>query len=189
MEEDRIIWKPSNNGNFTTKSAYIALSNVHPAIRWYGMVWNKMVIPRHSFTAWQLLSGCLPTQDNLMKRRILHTSSCILCNNGRENSKHLFFDCVYSAEVWNHIKGLLRIGVDTRNCNRLWMSIIRICRRKTVAASIYSTMICATVNYIWSERNARRFQDKSQSAVNLKLRLVKERRYIQLQVKEIPNTQ
>ncbi|KAF5185922.1 hypothetical protein FRX31_024491 [Thalictrum thalictroides] len=39
------------------------------------------------------------------------------------------------------------------------------------------------------KRNARRFQDKSQSAVNLKLRLVKERRYIQLQVKEIPNTQ
>ncbi|KAF5184377.1 hypothetical protein FRX31_026035 [Thalictrum thalictroides] len=48
----------------------------------------------------------------------------------------------------------------------------------TVAASIYNTMICATVSYIWSERNARRFQGKSQSAANLKLRLVKDmRRY------------
>ncbi|KAF5207966.1 hypothetical protein FRX31_002445, partial [Thalictrum thalictroides] len=50
-------------------------------------------------------------------------------------------------------------------------------------------MVCVAVNYIWGERNARRFQGKSQTAVNLKSRLVKELpRYLQLQIRGIPDT-
>ncbi|KAF5204158.1 Cyclin-dependent protein kinase inhibitor smr6 [Thalictrum thalictroides] len=189
LEIDRIIWTPSKSGMFSVRSAYKTLSGEQPRVRWYGFVWNKLVLPRHSFSAWQLLSGCLPTQDNLVKRRVLNYSSCILCNGSRENSKHLYFECPYSKEIWEHVRDLLEIRVDNRNVNRLWMSIIKLCKGKSVTASIYSTVICATVNYIWVERNMRRFQNKSQNAYNLKHRLCKEiRRYLQMQIKDIPDS-
>ncbi|KAF5200327.1 hypothetical protein FRX31_010084 [Thalictrum thalictroides] len=155
---DRIIWLPSKSGRFSVSSAYRALSPEVPNIRWHSFVWNRMVIPRHAFSAWQLLSGGLPTQDNLMNRRMLNESSCILCSGHRENSKHLFFECSYSNEIWNHVKGLLEIKVDNINTNRLWMSIFKLCKGKSVVSAVFSTMICATVNFIWKERNARRFQ-------------------------------
>ncbi|KAF5202092.1 Ribonuclease h-like superfamily protein [Thalictrum thalictroides] len=189
MEVDRIIWTPSKDGKYSAKTAYTVLSEAKPRVKWHGLVWSKLVIPKHAFNTWQLLSGCLPTQDRLVNRKILNVSSCIFCNNCRENSKHLFFECSYTREVWNHVRVLLDLQVDNRNTNRLWMSIFRLCGRQTSEAKIYSVMVCATVNYIWGERNARRFQGKSQTAVNLKIRLVKElRRYLQLQIRDIPDT-
>ncbi|KAF5194407.1 hypothetical protein FRX31_016006, partial [Thalictrum thalictroides] len=93
-----------------------------------------------------------------------------------------------SMEIFNHVKGLLEIKVDNINTNRLWMSIFKLCKGKSVVSAVFNTMICATVNFIWKERNTRRFQGKSQTALNLKHRLVKEmRNYLKLQLKEIPD--
>ncbi|KAF9624672.1 hypothetical protein IFM89_012943 [Coptis chinensis] len=56
INEDRIIWTPSTNGEFTTKFPFDTLRTPRAKVKWYNMVWGKLVIPRHSFTSWQLFS-------------------------------------------------------------------------------------------------------------------------------------
>ncbi|KAF5183642.1 hypothetical protein FRX31_026771 [Thalictrum thalictroides] len=88
-----------------------------------------------------------------------------------------FSEYITEEEVWDHIRSY-----------RMWMSVMKACSKRSVLANIASSMTCATVRYIWQERNARRFQGKSKSANNLKLRLVKEMaRYLQMKLKQIPD--
>ncbi|KAF5183018.1 Dnase i-like superfamily protein, partial [Thalictrum thalictroides] len=104
LEKDRVIWMPSSNGNFTSKSAYEALRKKKDKVNWHRLVWGKMVQPRQSFTCWQLFTGSLPTQDRLRRRRIISESECIFCKASRENSIHLFFDCPFSKKIWASVK-------------------------------------------------------------------------------------
>ncbi|KAF5193345.1 Zf-rvt domain-containing protein, partial [Thalictrum thalictroides] len=104
LENDRVIWMPSSNGNFTSKSAYEALRKKKDRVNWHRLVWGKMVQPRQSFTCWQLFTGSLPTQDILRRRRIISESECIFCKASRENSIHLFFYCPFSKKIWASVK-------------------------------------------------------------------------------------
>ncbi|KAF9615269.1 hypothetical protein IFM89_022596, partial [Coptis chinensis] len=73
-------------------------------------------------------------KDRLIKKKVLSHSLCCLCNQERENTKHLFFQCVYSKEVWKGIKNTIGSG-----------SLQSVCMRSS--------------NYIWNKRNNRRFSN------------------------------
>ncbi|KAK6795539.1 hypothetical protein RDI58_008993 [Solanum bulbocastanum] len=49
------------------------------------------------------LHGRLRTKDVLLKWGMQITRDCVLCGSHLETLPHLFFDCVYSTEVWQGI--------------------------------------------------------------------------------------
>ncbi|KAF5198315.1 hypothetical protein FRX31_012098 [Thalictrum thalictroides] len=64
LEKDQLVWTKTSSGDFSVRSAYKELICRDNPVYWHGIVWSKMVIPRHAFTMWQLFSNCLPTQDS-----------------------------------------------------------------------------------------------------------------------------
>ncbi|KAL2931423.1 Zinc finger protein DPF3 [Bienertia sinuspersici] len=49
---------------------------------------------------WKLAHNILPTKDNLLKRKIVQNSSCVLCGEN-ESASHLLLHCEVSRRIWS----------------------------------------------------------------------------------------
>ncbi|KAF5175688.1 hypothetical protein FRX31_034725, partial [Thalictrum thalictroides] len=80
LEKDLVVWTPTSSGEFNTKSAYRALNPILNKVVWHNLVLGKFVIPKHSFTCWQLFSGSIQTADRLRQKGIPAANGCVLCD-------------------------------------------------------------------------------------------------------------
>ncbi|XP_071718121.1 uncharacterized protein [Rutidosis leptorrhynchoides] len=106
-------------------------------VLWYSVIWFAQNIPRHAFIAWLLMKQILKTQDMLKPWDINLNGSggvavCNLCQLQPDSNTHLFFESVGSDRASESVSG----G----------------CCQALFAASMY---------FIWQERNARLFSNKS----------------------------
>ncbi|KAF6153691.1 hypothetical protein GIB67_000924 [Kingdonia uniflora] len=62
-EKDQVIWTLTNEGTFTTKSAWKALRNTKTKVNWHKFSWDKDAVLNHSFIAWQFK----PEERNIQK--------------------------------------------------------------------------------------------------------------------------
>lgn len=87
------IWKWSQNGEFSVKTAYFALKNI-PGIRTrINRIWALRVPPRFRVFGWLATLNRILTLDNLMKRGICIVNRCIMCKQDVESVTHLFVTC------------------------------------------------------------------------------------------------
>ncbi|XP_077228445.1 uncharacterized protein LOC143861405 [Tasmannia lanceolata] len=100
---DKLIWKETNDGTFTVKSAWNSLRPHLPKVDWFSSIWFQGSIPRHRFISWQAIQNKLSTKDRLHFLSSSTDSRCPLCKSERETRDHLFFFCSYSAWVWRCI--------------------------------------------------------------------------------------
>lgn len=91
LDKDRVVWRSNTSGKFSHRTANQAIRKKKPTVNWHRLVWDKWIVLKHQFFAWQVCSNILQTQDKLAKKRILQQSGCCICDQGRENSKHSFF--------------------------------------------------------------------------------------------------
>ena len=110
QQEDRIIWMPNANGNFTTSSARGHLSNLsssnHTIL--FDWLWNQKLPPRVLNFLWKTITDILPTKSRLNRFYHCMTDSCVMCNSMTGNREHLFFGCVQTNQViqiYNNISG------------------------------------------------------------------------------------
>jgi hypothetical protein len=68
-------------------------------------VWHRFIPVKVLLFVWRLLRDRLPTRDNLMRRRILHSNdmACAAGCGVSETTKHLLLDCGISNTVWYHV--------------------------------------------------------------------------------------
>lgn len=83
-------------------------------------------------------------------------ASCVLCQEPLESTTHLFFECAYSAQVWEALmKGILQ---DQYSVN--WENLIRLVteRQSWDKTKIFTVRyaIQLVIYSIWRERNRRR---------------------------------
>lgn len=77
---------------------------------------------------------------------------CVLCKSAPESRNHLFFECSYSSQVWEHlVKGILRSSYTN-----VWNSILHLVmdfsmERKKLFCIRYAFQ--AAVHALWRERN------------------------------------
>lgn len=58
--------------------------------------------------AWLSARDRLSTLDRIAKWNQGIDTTCVLCKAGPESRNHLFFECSYTGQVWEHIaKGIL----------------------------------------------------------------------------------
>ncbi|XP_013653957.2 uncharacterized protein LOC106358684 [Brassica napus] len=92
--------------------------------------------------------------------------SCVLCNEPLETLEHLFFECAYSAQIWEALmKGVLRDKYTVR-----WEELLRIMRdstRRKMHLFLIKYMFQATVNMVWREQNRRRHGEVEAPAILL----------------------
>jgi hypothetical protein len=108
---DILCWKPSTDGQCSSKSAYKALAleevaespprNIpSQALQILQEVWrNKTVQPRVKTFAWRLLRLALGTARRVQRIIANVDETCSRCGQP-ENEKHLFFDCSFARAIW-----------------------------------------------------------------------------------------
>ena len=94
--EDDIIWMLTTHGHYTVKSFYHNImdslfygSNFKVDGQWK-QLWNLRVQPKFKHLTWCIIHGCLPSRQNLIRKRVLCQSTCSICENELENDWYLF---------------------------------------------------------------------------------------------------
>ncbi|KAF5444913.1 hypothetical protein F2P56_034005 [Juglans regia] len=109
---DKLFWGPAKNGLFSVKSAYYVamelkrqLGGEPSAEKGSDMVWKnmwKLNIPNYiKVFLWRALTNCLPTKDNLLRRKLVDSGMCPICEQVEETSGHVLWSCVATSDVWS----------------------------------------------------------------------------------------
>jgi hypothetical protein len=162
--EDEIRWRWTNNGEYTTKSAYrVQFEGTYGKLKLMP-IWRAAAEPKCRFFAWTLLHKKILTANNLLRRNWSNDPICKLCDTKPETPLHLCKDCQYSKQVWSFLKQWLDLSViDAVPVTGSLHGYRRRCRAK-VEKEQKKKFDGITIYFwwnIWKERNRRIFQQKS----------------------------
>ena len=108
---DRHIWRFSDSGEYSAKSAYEILFQgavyFGPAQR----IWKSHAPPKCRFFMWLAAHNRCWTADRLARRGLPHPARCLLRDQEEENIQHLLVGCVFTRQFWFSL--LRRFGLST----------------------------------------------------------------------------
>ncbi|XP_020263250.1 uncharacterized protein LOC109839233 [Asparagus officinalis] len=142
---------------------YMCLIQPMPKVSWFSTAWDEFLYPKHSFILWLACNQRLLTKDRLCRMGMMSSNQnqCVLCcGHQLETSKHIFFECQFSADVWNRVMDWMRFRwrscywdliISWYSCNLKGRGPLRKLKRMCLSAAVYM---------IWDERNRRIFQGK-----------------------------
>ncbi|KAK2365042.1 hypothetical protein QL285_089842 [Trifolium repens] len=104
--DDKRIWRGESNGDYSVKSAYrICVQNLDTShLRVNGgwnLLWSIKAPPKVKTLLWRICRNCAPTRVRLRTKGVDCPLVCPLCNVEGEDSKHVFFSCPSSQNVWS----------------------------------------------------------------------------------------
>lgn len=100
IEEDKLTWKLTANGAYSSKSAYAAFFAGMVDFPCARELWASGAPLLHKLHMWFALRGRLWTADWLSRRGLEHLASCPLCCQEQESTEHLTMQCSFAREVW-----------------------------------------------------------------------------------------
>ncbi|GKC18404.1 hypothetical protein Tco_1020554, partial [Tanacetum coccineum] len=165
---DILEWS-DNDGSVKHFSVATVWHRIRPRseeVKWCDVVWFSKCIPRHALHLWLVIKRCLKTQDRL---RIwdMHGSNstiiCPLCKLQSDNHEHLFFECIFSRQVWDNVKGLAGLDQVVPLIDAIIDVLIPIAKRRTTKFVIAKLVVAASTYVIWKERNWRLFKGQKRS--------------------------
>jgi hypothetical protein len=76
---DQWVWRHDPGGGYSAHGAYEILTthDAHDTVAISDLIWHKQVPLKVSVMAWRLLRNRLPTEDNLVRRHIIHPDACL----------------------------------------------------------------------------------------------------------------
>ncbi|XP_074304825.1 uncharacterized protein LOC141639647 [Silene latifolia] len=133
-------------------------------ISWVRAVWNKAVVPKHSFMVVLAMQCKLATIDQLTLRGMQLVNRCVLCKAASEDHPHLFFQCSYSSHIWKHLLDWMGLrGRSMRLKNEMHWIAHRRHKRHWKALWVSSCLNALTYS-ICEERNSRIFNNVEHDA-------------------------
>ncbi|CAA0832753.1 Unknown protein [Striga hermonthica] len=104
---DSRYWGFSENGQFTTKSAYSYLFGTHQPTASdrssWRIIWKWVGPQRIRQFLWLVVQEKLLTNVERRRRHLTDSSTCPLCGRGEESTLHCLRDCVKAALVWRKL--------------------------------------------------------------------------------------
>ena len=95
-------------GDTYTSAQFYKLIHLHIKVAdVYKWLWKSSCIMKTKMFAWLLLSDRLNTRDLLQRRhwKVTDDTHCVLCpTRSYEDRSHLFFECNFSARIWNYLQ-------------------------------------------------------------------------------------
>lgn len=162
--QDHVLW--DSTSLVSTSSIWNSIRRRSQEVDWCSLVWNKIYVPRFSFSLWLAFHKGFKTKDVLIRYGIDTSAECRLCSNQIESFQHLFFQCPYSFHVFFCV---LRF-CGWKGFHRDWIHIVDYVLHLNLSKlrrSILSLGLAATVYYIWRERNNRVHGEPSKLAACL----------------------
>lgn len=111
-QADQMIWGAAKNEKFTVRRAYHVAMDV--GVRYFGAsstdgptnsLWKRTWRIRGPRVVrmfmWQACSNILPTNENLLKRKVLPNPLCPICRREAETVGHALWSCPAAQDVWH----------------------------------------------------------------------------------------
>lgn len=155
---DMLMWSHTPNGELPLKEAYKFKDHNTSKLSWTKYVWNRDVPPAKSIMVWRLMLDKFPTDDKLAQRGFNMPSMCFLCHRNAESSFHLFFDCVYSCNIWCWLSTMLNMPLHFQSIEEIWKTSDRYSNLQSKL--VVNSAIINLLNSIWFARNQVRFNNK-----------------------------
>ncbi|GKE01812.1 reverse transcriptase domain, reverse transcriptase zinc-binding domain protein [Tanacetum coccineum] len=149
-------------------SVAMVWSSIRPRctkVNWYKVVWFASCIPRHAFNFWLVIKQRLKMQDKVARWDMSDSllTVCPLCELVSDSHEHLFFECLFSQQIWNHMKSYAGLGSSTPILSNIMAIITPIANRKSSRSIIAKLVMAASAYFIWQERNACLFKNSKRS--------------------------
>ena len=109
--------------------------------------------PNTVFICWLVMLNKLQTKDKLVKIGVCEEEKCMMCEDGKEDQHHLFFECIYRRKCFQAIKEWLGINTTSRNIVQLLNWTRRRYKGSKFGQKVIRAGIIAVVYKIWQERN------------------------------------
>ncbi|GKB46101.1 ribonuclease H-like domain-containing protein, partial [Tanacetum coccineum] len=160
------IGRPTDNGQVHIKLFELQYIN------WYDVMWFSNCIPRYAFHFWLVMKRKLKTQDTLRQWDVssnanLNLLQCPLCESQLDSHDHLFFECVFSLQVWSHVKIYVGLPTVSVSLSAITDHIIPMSKKKNARSVIAKLVFAATSYFIWQERNNRLFKNQKRSRIQV----------------------
>ena len=104
------LWKEKSGfkQRFSTSETWLLLRESKTECFWARGIWFSQANPKFAFMAWLSIRDRMSTLDRASRWSQGLDTTCVLCKNSTETRSHLFFECDYSAQIWEYIaKGIL----------------------------------------------------------------------------------
>ncbi|CAN1810998.1 Putative ribonuclease H protein At1g65750 [Linum perenne] len=157
-ESDTLIWHYEANGGYSVRSAYrVLMENIFPRPEYmvqgaWSQIWSLNTPPRIKNFMWRLARSVIPTREALRRRHIAVPSACGICGNDIEDYNHLFFDCPFAEDCWDHASLFTWIGAIKLNTP---LFTDRLQRLLLNTATDSRDKACSVLWGLWRERNRR----------------------------------
>lgn len=99
--EDKLIWRCTNDGKFTVKYVYhlLALLELNMGLDWIWL-WKVKGPEKIKNMLWLACRERLLTQVLRKKRGLSDYELCMLCLDDAKTKLHVFRDCQWAKKVW-----------------------------------------------------------------------------------------
>nr|GEU41753.1 hypothetical protein [Tanacetum cinerariifolium] len=172
---DRIQWRDANGtmADFSVKLAWEALCFRGDIVNWSNMVWFAHCIPRHAFHLWLVMRRCLKTQGMLCPWDVdpstdLNVLTCVFCKLQMDSHEHLFFECSFSAHVWQLIHVYFELEHIRPVLNDITSWFQNIASQRSIQAIVGKLLLAGSSYFLWRERNDRLFKGTRRSLEELR---------------------
>ncbi|KAJ8570050.1 hypothetical protein K7X08_006627 [Anisodus acutangulus] len=122
------------------------------------LVCNNMACFKWIFILYLAFHSRLLTKDRLANWGCVDDVDCVLCGSEGENTSHLFFNCSFSAQIWQKVLWWLNIHKQVCNWENETSWAVTHCKGKQPRAEVYRIALASSVYHIWQERNNRIFK-------------------------------
>ena len=109
-QEARILWKPTSNGIFSTKSAWETIRVKHPYNKLLDICWQERVPLTISVFWRKVLHNWLPVEEILRGRDLTLASKCQCCRK-KETIHLVIIDNDEVQRVWNWFSSLFQVPI------------------------------------------------------------------------------
>lgn len=120
--EDVNLWKcrAGYKNSFQTKETWLMIRVDYEKCDWAKGVWFSMSTPKFAFITWLAMRDRLSTMDRVSLWNQGVDTMCVLCKMATECRNHLFFECVYSAQIWDY----LLLGIMGSSHSTVWSDVV-----------------------------------------------------------------
>ncbi|KAJ0096619.1 hypothetical protein Patl1_27305 [Pistacia atlantica] len=156
---DKIVWRCSQNGLFSVKSAYHlqvesqissrgqSSSAANDNKKWKKL-WKLPITNAEKLFLWKACQDILPTKCNLVKKRVIEEPFCTSCCLEEEDVLHALWGCVAAKDIWSSCSRIFqKMNNNFTDFRELVMVLLSKLEEK------YLAEFGVVVSKIWQRRN------------------------------------
>ncbi|KAM7480816.1 hypothetical protein LguiB_005399 [Lonicera macranthoides] len=174
---DSRYWVGEKSGIFSCKSFFHLLINSpqDPIFVPHKFIWKTGIPPKVKIFGWLASWKRVNTGDILQIRRpylAISSSWCILCKQKGESIDHILLHCNFTGYMWNKVGEVFgSIGAKPSSWRDFLSMEWQFVGNKKKSKLMWRCCCLALAWCIWQERNTRVFEDKSNEAAEIWLKI------------------